>query len=251
MPDDYDQLIADRQRGGRQLLSKMPNCPIRRAVAEICMDLTWRFVAMHELIHIVHGHVEYLQSLSPHIPFFAEVLRAHGSVAVTTSDMDRQTMELWADYFAISVVMGGLLTKSPGRINNVPLNPRERLFLWVYTLFRLWGLSVDPSDMRGSHPPTAIRFMMALRFPCCIVLNEAAKDIPEEEFFDIARRSLREADQAIRYCGGTDLPVADLLAIGDPKVQLHINSLVDHFDDVLKPKLMKHSYIPLTTGPYH
>jgi hypothetical protein len=245
---EYDDLLKRRKQQGRVLLPKPPNCPIRHRVARVCADLMWRFVAMHELVHIVHGHIGYKCSVSPACYLRSMVLAVHGS-SLSREVLDHHTMELWADFKAAQVVMGGLINKSSDSLHGIFDTPRARLFLWtfsLYTLFRLWGLKIDPTDLHGpTHPPTALRFELAVLGPC----RDIAEPILErgDSYQSIVCDAQWAAEQAIVYCGGDALQTADVAGANHPAVQAHRDSLVDHFEKVLCNELKKHAYVKLET----
>jgi hypothetical protein len=245
LPEDYDDLVELRRRAGRSEHTKPPDCPRRKAVAWVCAELAWRFIAMHEMIHILHGHVEYLQGVYS-IPFIGRPMRAIRSLPLTRGDLDAQSLELWADGKAAQVILSGLLTKTPNPIAGLT-DVRERLFLWsfvIYTLYRMWGLTVDPSDLRGkSHPPTAVRFDMAIGGACL----EVAKTIPEigDDFYRVTDGGQREAEKAIAYCGGARLLPEDLAGVNHPLVDAHLDALVTHHEHVLCSEMQKYSHVEL------
>src|SRR5208282_2939798 len=77
LPADYDELIDARKKARRSPLPKPPINPTRLAVAQTCIDLAWGFLVNHEIIHILHGHVEYLQKARG-IPFILEIAQSQG-----------------------------------------------------------------------------------------------------------------------------------------------------------------------------
>ena len=131
----------------------------------MCMEIVWSFLALHEIIHIVHGHVGYLYAARG-TPIYLQPISI-SSKSIAANDLDYQAVELWADNKAIAIVLRGLLLKSDDeRLQAIFPEPDHKVFLWtfaVFTLFRILGISVDPSNLKGhSHPPTAAQFQMAI-----------------------------------------------------------------------------------------
>jgi hypothetical protein len=212
LPGDYDELIALRRRENRTVLPRIPANSERMKLAHLCAQVTWRFIVMHEISHVVHGHVQYLQSVQG-VPFMSEVFGAISPSRVSRTELDRQTMELWADAMAAKVVLAGLLTQSP-RVAELLQDTRERLFIWsfaMFALFRLWGLEIDPSDLKGRHPPNAMRYSLLMTGPC----YDIAAPIPElrDQYWSIVTAGQREAERAIVLVGEAELLPQDVLGI--------------------------------------
>jgi hypothetical protein len=247
IPKDCDDLMQARVRARQPLLPPLPACPIRREIAKLCMDLAWRFIVMHEVTHIAYGHVKYLQH-ARHVRFIRESLQAFGSQQVSKKALDYQTIELSADCAAAQTVMAGFLKDSPKVAELGFPTPRERLVLWsfvLYTVFRIWGLTVDPTKLgKFKHPPTTTRFEMLTVGAC----YDVAQTIPEirDDYYPLVFAGQREAENAIAFCGGDRLVPADLIGTFDPRVRAHLDELAAHHDDVLRVEMGKYARIPIT-----
>ena len=142
LPNNYDTLIESRKKAGRSLLPVEPINPIRKSVAQMCIDIAWRFLVVHELIHILHGHVGYLQKTRS-LQLILEITQSRQPTNLSNDDLDFQTIELWADSIACSVVLCGLLKQSHGpHLEEIFPKPEQRISLWsfaMFTLFRILG----------------------------------------------------------------------------------------------------------------
>ncbi|MDB5291996.1 MAG: hypothetical protein JWL69_3237 [Phycisphaerales bacterium] len=249
MPTDYDDLRELREKAGRSPLPKGAIDPTRRAVAQVCIDLAWGFVAIHELVHIFHGHVEYLYK-SRGIPYLLEVFQATSGFSPQLSQdaLDFQTLELWADGKAFSVILRGFLTESPDPfLQTIFPKPEGRLFVWSFAmsvLFRIWGMKIDPASLGNTHPPTLIRLEMALLSVSDEVLS-LFPELTEERFWDVIKAGQQEAERGIVYSGGDPLLPSDISGARDPRVISHVDQLVDHFENVLLHELKKSAYLKM------
>jgi hypothetical protein len=250
MPTNYNTLVADRTTTGRKSGPTFPIDPTRQAVVLMCSEIAWGFLALHELIHIVHGHVEYLYKTRG-VPYILEGLQSGKTPALSQDDLDFQTLELWADSIANSAVLRGLLTKSPNPILNAIFpKPEQKLALWsfaMHTLFRIWGLKIDPADLQGhSHPPTLMRFEMSIA-NAKLDVTDLFPEL-ESSFGDVIKAGQFEAEKGIQYSGAKPIAPADIQGTFDPAVTDHLNSLVEHFENVLTPELKKYSYVEIKTA---
>ncbi len=251
MTDDFDVLARIRLAANRPILPTPPKCPARHRMMEVCIDLVWRFVAMHELVHILHGHVDYLQSNSP-AAFMIKTTAKSALVVPSRENLDRQSIEYWADAVGASTVLRGFLNHSPLVGSYAGLtDKRQRLFLWsfsLFTLFRIWGFKFDPATMHHeSHPPSASRFALLIAGVGYDAVSDYP-DISEHDYLKAVKSGQAAAEIGISYLGGDRLTQDDLDAMRDPKVIAHRQLLAEHFDNVLAPKLKQYAYINLRDG---
>lgn len=243
---NYDSLVKSRKRAG---ISRLPTAPIdriRQIVADICIQIALGFLVMHELVHVVHGHVGYVNKTGA-FPFMLEVLRPGTSATPSKTDVDRQSIEVWADSKAISVVLNGFLKSGGERLDSIFPEPEHKIFIWsfaMFAVFRIWGLEVDPSDLAGyDHPPTALRLQMAMLSAEAnvLIIHPNLKN----QFWKIVRRGQLNAEHCIRLLGGRKLRGSDIQGVEDPRCINHRNALLDHMETVLIPELKKYSYVSL------
>jgi hypothetical protein len=114
----------------------------------------------------------------------------------------------------------------------------------MHTLFRIWGLKADPSNLSGDHPPQALRFQIAM-MAASLVASSKFPSLEEKRFSSAMQMGIRESERAIVYCGGERLMPDDVVSLIDPRVAAHRAALIDHFDNVLRSELPAHSYVDL------
>jgi hypothetical protein len=156
--------------------------------------------------------------------------------------------KLWADNKAISIILGGLLTKSRASLLlKVFPKPSDKIFIWsfaMYTLFRIWKLKTDPTNLAGDHPPNVLRFQLAME-GAALTVASILPELGERTFREAVAAGMQLAELAIVYCGGKRLITDEAVGTSDPRVAAHGKILLDHFDHVLRPELPAHAYVPL------
>ena len=231
---DYDALCSMRVKAGRSVWPKKPIDPVRTESAQLCSEIIWSFIVMHEIVHIVHGHVGYLNTPT----------RASRTSQMIPVDLEMQAIEVWADSMAISVTLRGLLTKSwESVLWNVFRSPEQKIFIWsfaIYTLFRIWGMEIDPANLHGDHPPIALRFQIAMENAAAAAIL-VVPGLNESLFRAVAVQGITQAERAIVYCGGNRL--GNPISLDDQRVAAHRKLLADHHDNVLRAKLPAYSYV--------
>jgi hypothetical protein len=216
-------------------------------LSELLMQLVWKFIAIHELVHIVHGHVDYLGDRHG-ASYIIEDPTQNGSPQMS---LERQAMELWADSKAVTVTLVNLLLGgSHPLVASFTTSPEHRLYWWtfaMFTLFRIFGLQIDPATVaEGNHPPTAMRFQLVM-LAAEIDVRQAVPT-PANEFWAIVHEAQRDADISLRFLGARQLTVADINGIHDDRSRKHHESLVDCMDMQLRPILQKYAYVDLLPG---
>jgi hypothetical protein len=248
--NDFDVLIEKRKREGRPpLYPKPPVDPTRRRLAEVCADIVWRFLAFHEMVHILHGHLDYVYDTYA-TRFIANAARPM-AMPISRQDLDVQALELWADAVAARGSLANLLRTSENTgAYSVVTDDRQKLFLWslsLFTLFRLWGFEIDPMLLSGTHPPNPVRFALLADGGCDFTrLFPAIGD--DDAYSNIVRQGQAAAEQGIAYCGGARLQYEHVKGIDDPLVAAHCNALLDHYHKILVPELTERAYIKVTYG---
>ena len=212
IPRNFDRLRRRRERDGRSWIPLPPVDKDRADAAQICVDLVWNFLMWHEVIHIVHGHVGYL--------------RKHYSY------LDYQVVEAWADGKAISIVLKGLVNKTESSLFSAP---RQKIIIWsvaMFVLFHLWRIRINPNSLRETHPPTGVRFAMAM--------HSAASDIATQhpEFWQAVYEGQIQAEKALILSGGKPLLRKHIANLYHPKVLEHLDRLAERFRDVVLPTII-------------
>jgi hypothetical protein len=247
MPRDYDSLIKDRQKAKRSPFPKRPVDPQRQRVSQNCMEIVWSFVAIHELVHIVHGHIRYIRAVRG-LSCVLGGLKSFKTTELSQDDLDFQAIELAADRTAASVVLNTILNKNNApELHSLFPNPEDKIRLWsfaMYTLFRIWGLEIDPANLRGhTHPPALIRYEMVM----ANAHIDISRKLPEldDRFVDLVKDGQEEAEKGIVYSGAKRISPEDIVGTHDDRVTSHLNALVNHLDNVISPKLQDYAYIQL------
>ncbi len=211
-------------------------------------EIVWHFLVLHEIVHIIHGHVGYLQYTRKgnNIPAVGDAPQSTSQLSI--DDLDFQSLELWSDSKAVSVGLRGLLLKTHEEmIDRVFPTQESKLFLWsfaIHSLFRLWGLAIDPHDLVGyQHPPTLLRLELAISAASVEIEN----GFPElkDSLWGPIRAGQREAEKGFVYCGSEPLTVEDLIGSRDPLVTAHCNALLAHRENVLLDELKKYTFVSL------
>jgi hypothetical protein len=202
---------------------------------------------VHELVHIVHGHLDYLERKLKAKGVIA-ALKAKRDRGPIAGSVERQAIELWADHKAIAVNLGGFLTTPLyPPLRNVFSGPEDKVFIWcfaMHTLFRIWGLQTDMSALAEDHPPEALRFQIDM-LGASMVTSSKFPSLGDVEFSRAMRKGILESEKAITYCGGKRLLPEDVAGLNDPRMAAHRTLLIDYFDEILRPELPAHSYIEL------
>lgn len=247
--NDYDILIKKRELRNKTPWPQPPLDKVRENLGIICADIVWRFLTWHELVHILHGHIDYLYE--KYAVRMVNVVGGVSNSSVPSADLDYQAIELWADAVAARGALENVLTSSDNKGPYALLqSPRQKLFFWsiaMFSLFRLWEYSVNPAELQGRHhPPSPVRFTLIADGDC----RDFAESFPEigDSYADIVREGQFAVEQGIAYCGGARLTREDLGDPDDPRLVSHCNSLLAHYRDVLIPEMQKRSYINLAIG---
>ncbi|HEY1685256.1 MAG TPA: hypothetical protein VGG19_10870 [Tepidisphaeraceae bacterium] len=247
---DWDDLIRLRKHNKRSNYALTPLSIMRKRIAEFCAELCWDFITIHEIIHIVHGHVEYCYTNIGAIPFVSNAKYA-ASNATSLSSKDTQTIEWWADDKATAVIFGGLLkTKKDPDINEFFPTLEQRIFIWsfaMYTFFRIWGLEVNQYELlTRSHLPQTVRYALMLFCAKSLIIKWGT--VSAETFDEQVRKGQISAENAIRCIGGPSISPSEIVGWNDPVIRDRLKILNEHFEDVVFPKIMdrKFAYVPLT-----
>jgi len=175
-----------------------------------------------------------------------EVQSPAQSTLLSPDTLDWQTVEISADDAAARFVMGNFVKRDIPSDASIP-DPKHRLFLWsfaLYAMFRYWGLEIDSqTSLTDDHPPSALRFETLIAGTC----YEWVKDFPGigDNYLAIVHNAQMAVEQAIAFCGGKRLTASDIIAIGDCRIQDHMEKLYSHHDVVLMPELMNLAHIQL------
>jgi len=174
---------------------RFPQDEDRRDGVILLTHLAMQFLALHELGHVVRGHLDYQLNKgrsTPHEDTSIHMLKPGGQ-----SGLHSQGMEFDADYYATYNGMAFHSRSFQGI--ELPIDGQMRVMgLWVFavcSLFRVFGLI--PNDAvqldNYSHPPIGMRMYMLLS-------NYANRLIEESEDFFGRKLSKEEISKYIQNC---------------------------------------------------
>ena len=114
------------------------------------------FIIRHEIAHIIHGHCGYLEHL------FDKNGRFDENSDNGLEYLDRQTMEMDADSFAVNYAYKEIdfyIKNTPGKVIAI----KDFLFA-VYCFFRIFEFKHfdENTDRHNEHPPESIRMNMII-----------------------------------------------------------------------------------------
>lgn len=221
----------------------VPNDPVRWDAAQILTSYAMQFLALHELGHIVRGHVDYYNLLAEESPIH-KLLADSGAQVLPNVDqlgLKLQAMEWDADYFA---TFHGALASY--QVHNVPLSTEENkevLELWlfaIYSTFRLLSLFPYNANVLASrsHPPAGIRMNMVLNVAGeqidRLAINFFGREANKEEITELLHTCMRTVetglqdicdDNELLKLGATNLTYAALEEAHIAKIESACNNI--------------------------
>lgn len=244
-----DLLSMEQSRLDKPLF---PRCPVRDEYAHMLYKEMMQFLSLHELAHIVRGHVGYLSSssgigqiqelnmaLQPGGPLASQAMEAHA---------DMSAAELC---FIRSLNAHRLLSEDPNRriADDVRVDKiRKELYadkaltvlrtsLAIYLLFRAFATDSrattqlrEPELIQGSHPHPLVRQLL-LMGQLHLTLLDREQGLVDSS---IGYAAIRVAENAISFASGqgecTEIP--DDLRNNIGPIQNHIRTLLREIDNV-------------------
>jgi hypothetical protein len=129
--------------------------------------------------------------------------------------------------------------------------PEQRLFVWCFAisgLFHLWGIKINLSTIhKDTHPPTAMRFLMAL--------NRAGQIISQidpglvNSFKNIALNAQVQCANAIVLIGGQPPIQSDWDPLFSSKGLARHKQIQKHWIKSVLPQLRTYSYVEIPDIP--
>lgn len=232
-----------------------PNDPVRRKYAQMIEHLAISFLIGHELTHIVHGHVDYLE---------AQV--RHGAVSEFVCEQDaepdqleRQCLEYDADSRAVYALVQSLdaYFKEPTPELN-PWRPEAdhpfamfvEAIVALNIVFQLFGDVVfDAGDLsRSVHPPVPLR-----RVACEMLVCATARAIWGRGVARVAEKWIvpltREMERSFSVLLGREVDEEGLrTAFGDAG-RLHVRKIQDYWQSTICERLEPYAYKGARTSP--
>jgi hypothetical protein len=227
-------------------MTPQPKDPARNAYAHLLSTLAVDFLFMHEIAHLMNGHVEFDRNRRQTSVFW-EFAEAQGS---TEDNLTSQTLEMDAD--ADATLQG--LTIAFGRTSDVETlpeawrpwfrTPRLALYTWIlaaYGFFRLFfgGETAWDGLLRTSHPPHNIRLGMVLKTIVAILQRER-RDKLLSELNPIIAELVPEMERAHAWATSTAVDDSGIRTAVDPRAAKHTGILLEHWK-VIRPELVPHA----------
>jgi hypothetical protein len=236
---------------------RLPKSQRRFDFAAFLIQKAVMFLVAHEITHIAHGHLAYLQSTSG-----TGTIAEFGFQARSEAELiENQALELDADAQATSSGIDSIIVAhtypntfkpswSPG-----PVSVQFDLFAWAFaanSLFRILGeIPFSPLELpKESYPPNPMRRMFLIH--CAWVHFFQAANLVESEkprrdsFLD----SLRRGSGCVQDVFGILLNTPSSLKILETAYQSesiqHLNRVLKYWNDPLRRRLVPHSFDELS-----
>jgi hypothetical protein len=226
-----------------------PADPVRQQYAEFLEDQATMFLVGHELVHIVHGHVDYLNA-KRQMQITTELEPSPGSHLI-----ERQALEQDADTRSIFSRIDSLrfTFANPNRViarwRPDAAHPLDLLRDWaisVNLIFRLFGdirFNGVPLDAMP-YPPMALRRAM-----CDAMALAAFQQTFGAEYAQPARDALllarHDTDLAFATLLGTEMTSEAISPEYARTIDTHAERLIAYFMDELVPELRPFAHVGL------
>jgi hypothetical protein len=233
----------------RSIASVTPRSTQRQIYAYHLQNIAFDFIAAHELTHIAHGHVTYMNAEKGQ-PFLGEMEWMPGT---PEGNLESQTMEMDADFNAAK-----LLVQTIDRLvrNHSQLGPPSNEFYRdraqsiydaaaaICIMCRLFGdgslTGVDLTKIR--HPPMRWRQMWILN-----TVGNYVEHLWGESFVqpatDALTRAIAEVEEAFELITDGLQKVEGLHDAWGPAGRAFAKRLADCWNDSLKAKLARHAFV--------
>jgi hypothetical protein len=212
-----------------------PKCPVRQEYHNLLLECAFRFLVVHELAHILKGHVDYMDKRFS-VPFLAEM----GWIGKSASDaLTRQSFEMDADSQAAGRLAGGLK-----KTTDHPLSLQECAFGSVFafcTLFHLFGdRTFTGHESTQAYPPVRVRQQMCAQLWGAIINDWAADE--RQTCLTAGNDAIAAVEFILPKLTGQSAVVKGLEeAFGKVGVD-YAKKLMEHFELVTVPALRPYQY---------
>lgn len=207
------------------------------------------FIAAHELTHIAHGHLAYMNAEYGR-PMIDELDWMPGT---PEGILESQTMEMDADFNATKLMMQAIdrLWKErallPPPMNEYYADPAKAVYdagAAICIMCRMFGdRSISGIDLSKSrHPPMRWRQMWILNTLGNYVEHLWGENLVQPGT-DAISRALSDVEEAFEAITGGKQSVEGLHEAWGPAGRNYAKSLADCWNDTLKAKLARHAYI--------
>lgn len=248
---DFTALLDEYKGRGLEYKSPIPKDPIRKRFAKLMLDFAMDYLILHEINHILNGHVDYVGSVNDNMTL-EEVEQVY---FLKFSILDKQTLEMDADCLAVTKGFAHIVDRfqHPEKVNEelrLFYTDFPRLcYYWSYAVTSLTKLMTNHSkygpdyDMPGtSHPHPIIRHLQLIstldrylevyhpQYMSDQVRHETAKTISGVE---LTYRNLTTTKVEGKY-------IAEMVNLGR-----EFNKMILPNWNLIRPKLLEYTYIKL------
>lgn len=185
---DLEPIIRQFVNLNKEVPEVHPKDKTRSDAAKFFVSICFEFILLHEVAHIIMGHLDYLENKQVTDVSFSEVIKCE-----RITKLERHTLEWDADSFAVSYFVNWWIDhhknkKQDERIPflfNDPYLGFFHLSYAFYMAFRVFGFQFDPTKpyLEGSHPPIRIRQHMINCTITTLVMNR----YPEIDISQVAK----------------------------------------------------------------
>jgi hypothetical protein len=228
----------------------VPRDPERMRYALVLFDFAFDFLLGHELMHISHGHVDYLDD-KYHQPFIAELGWHSPGPDVL---LERQTLEMDADSGAATAVGMATIRLNAANLASPDFRwgphcrtPGDALFTWTFavcSLFRLFGdvRIVGRDLLSDAYPPPGIRQGAVLAAAITHIVKRKWDADLINSAGPITRRAVAEVERAFADLTGAPVPDEGLKESLGPLGRDHAMRLYGNWQTKLRGELLPHAY---------
>jgi hypothetical protein len=243
------------------VLQPTPRCEKRRWFADSCAKQALRFVLRHELVHIAHGHIDFLAAQQGSCLMNELTWNQHSESGV----FDRQVLEFDADCSAASWWCGVFLEQwfakngflDPKALTNHEIDEKvypviePAFFQWAFSisaLFRLFGDAGFAKEClkQVGYPPVRLRQLIVLRTVIDHV-RERWNEHLANRLYSVISDGVDIAEASIELVTNSERKVDGLRDAASGVGSEHINTIVDHWKTSLRPRLLPYAiggYLP-------
>jgi hypothetical protein len=239
----------------------IPRSEKRRWFADSCVKQALRFILRHELVHIAHGHIDFLAAQHGSYLMNELTWNQHSESGV----FDRQVLEFDADCSAASWWCGVFLEQwfAKNEVLDTKALTDHEIDEWVYpalepaffqwafsisALFRLFGDAgfAMESLKEVGYPPIRLRQIIVLR----TVIDHVRERWNEHlaiRLYSAISNGVDIAEASIELVTNSERTVDGLRDAASGVGSEHINTTVDHWKTSLRPRLLPYAiggYLP-------
>lgn len=219
-----------------------------------CFNFVLKFIALHEMGHIVDGHTRLLNKLYAKPEIYMRLEKAINNKMYC---LDRRTLEMDADAVAISALFDHVATTYKDCIGKEPLDrlksPEDIFKLWSFSiaiLFMYFEVNAPSEyDPNGYYLPNNARFklaMLAAKENAKLFIKHGIVKELEPNKNKIISAIINGIDEASRLIERIfNIKLDWLSTFEDEKFDFYSNEVLNNWDNRLKKKLEKYARVTL------